>query len=288
MIINRPGAFFVYEGVKYIVGEEIIGTDESEYKNLTGYITEIRDGEDKESENDTPDIYCSFESPASPYDIAELEKTFPALYHEPKKLDDIILDFVIVAPSMIIPTRELKDETHTLTIYTVREDWAVEGEGGCSTGTYLDYRAAKLQFNKSLAEEMEQGIVSDWEGKENFICEAAADSYEAYLDGEYMDNHYKLTISMHSIPLPASLAGDIGRSYIAECRIEDFIEQIGDWDEVGTMSKGQYRKLIADPGIPDRIEKKLGMNDAYWDAYWESVSEAAHEIVRKYVEEDLK
>ena len=45
MTINRIGASFVYKGVKYVVGEEVIGTDQSEYRNLIGNITEIRDSE---------------------------------------------------------------------------------------------------------------------------------------------------------------------------------------------------------------------------------------------------
>lgn len=288
MIIKKHGEFFYHEDAKYVVGEEIIATNESEYKNLVGYIREIRVGKDKETENEAPDIYCSFEAPASPYDVEELEKTFSDLYGEPKKLQDISLDMVIMAPSMIIPTRELKNGSHTLTIYTVQENWAVNGESGCSTETYLDYRAAKLSFHLSLVEELIQGSIPVWSDKENFVCEAVADSYEAYLNGEYMENHYKLTISMHLVPLPSVVFGNIGRSYMDESRVEDFIEQIDDWDETDAMSRGQYKKLIADPSIPDRIEKKLGMNDAYWEAYWESVSEVAHEMVRMYAKEDPK
>ena len=69
MIINNPGAEFKYEGVKYIIGEPIIGTSESEYEGLFGSITEIRDGEDKDTENETPDFYCTFEPPVLPSDI---------------------------------------------------------------------------------------------------------------------------------------------------------------------------------------------------------------------------
>lgn len=286
MIINRPGASFAYNGVKYVVGEEIIGTDQSEYRNLLGYITEIRDGEDKETENDTPDIYCSFEPPASPYDIVELEKTFSSLYDAPKKLEDIILDMVIMAPEMITPTRELKSGDHVLTVYAVQQDWAVDGEGGCSTETYLDYQTAKMQFNKALAEEIEQGCIQQWQGQKNFVCDASNDSYEAYLDGEYIENHFSVSISKHSVSLPSTIFGNIGRSYIDECRVEDFIEQIDDWDEINAMSRSQYEKLISDPSIPDRIEKQLGMNDAYWEAYWESVSEVAHKMVHKYTKEN--
>ncbi|MFQ7551244.1 MAG: hypothetical protein ACLRMZ_14105 [Blautia marasmi] len=59
MIINRIGAEFEYEGTTYVVGAPIVGTSGSEYEGLYGTITEIRDGEDKETENETPDIYCS-------------------------------------------------------------------------------------------------------------------------------------------------------------------------------------------------------------------------------------
>lgn len=84
MIINRHGAKFLYEGVTYRIGDRIIGTEESEYAGLNGVIFEIRDGEDKETDNETPDIYCSFEEPVLPSDIEELEKTFTELYQEEK------------------------------------------------------------------------------------------------------------------------------------------------------------------------------------------------------------
>ena len=58
MIINQPGAEFFYENICYKIGDRIVGTDASEYQGLLGSIIEIRDGEDKETENETPDIYC--------------------------------------------------------------------------------------------------------------------------------------------------------------------------------------------------------------------------------------
>ena len=89
MIINRPGAEFIYDGASYKIGDRIIGTAESEYEGLYGSIFEIRDGEDKETENETPDIYCSFEEPILPHQIKKLETLFSELYREPKKLEDI-------------------------------------------------------------------------------------------------------------------------------------------------------------------------------------------------------
>ena len=73
MLINKPGAEFLYNGITYRVGDVIIGSDQSEYAGLIGSIFEIRDGSDKETENDTPDIYCSFDPPVLPTDIAKVE-----------------------------------------------------------------------------------------------------------------------------------------------------------------------------------------------------------------------
>ena len=136
MIINRIGAEFEYEGVTYVIGASIVGTPESEYEGLYGSITEIRDGEDKDTENETPDIYCSFEVPVIPYDVEELEERFSELYQNPKTIDDIVLDLVIMAPEMICPLDDLKECRHHPMVFILAEDWAVEGEHGSSSEVY--------------------------------------------------------------------------------------------------------------------------------------------------------
>lgn len=103
MIQQEIGSVFIYEGTRYVIGEPIVGTKESEYEGLVGTIFEIRDGEDKETENETPDLYCSFQAPVLPEEIERLEKIFSDLYREPKTIDDIILDWVIMAPEMVRP-----------------------------------------------------------------------------------------------------------------------------------------------------------------------------------------
>lgn len=61
MIINQEGMRYTYNGMTYTVGAAVMATEASEYRGLYGTITEIRDGSDRETENDTPDIYCCFE-----------------------------------------------------------------------------------------------------------------------------------------------------------------------------------------------------------------------------------
>ena len=133
MIINRIGAEFEYDGTTYVIGAPIVGTPESEYEGLYGTITEIRDGEDKETENETPDIYCSFEVPALPCEVKKLEEVFSELYDQKKTIDDIILDLVIMAPSMVEPLDDLKECRQHPRIYILLEDWAVDGEQGNSS-----------------------------------------------------------------------------------------------------------------------------------------------------------
>lgn len=101
MNLAHIGDTFTYEGITYTIGNPIMGTSESEYEGLHGIITEIRDGEDKETDNDTPDICCSFDAPTNPFEIKKLENIFSDLYDQPKTVDDIILDMIIMAPSMI-------------------------------------------------------------------------------------------------------------------------------------------------------------------------------------------
>lgn len=108
MILNRTGAEFEYEGVTYTIGGAIVGTAESEYTGLYGRINAIHDGEDKETENETPDIYCEFDPPVMPHEVKTLEDTFSDLYHQPKTIADIVLDMVIMAPEMIRPLDDLR------------------------------------------------------------------------------------------------------------------------------------------------------------------------------------
>ncbi len=286
MVIKEIGDSFYYNGIKYVVGEEIIGTDQSEYEGLIGRIIEIRDGTDQETDNTGPDIYCEFDPPVSPYDINELEKRFSELYGEPKKLETIALDMVIMAPEMIISAKTLCDDAHFLTVYSIQEHWAVDNESGSSVSVYLDYHAARLAFSKMIADEMQKGSYPSWSDHDNFVCNSSKDCYEEYLDSEYESNHYSVQINVHIVPLPSLLFSSIGRQYTDCMRAEDFKDQIEGWDEVEALTDEQYQNMISDPMIPSLIKAKLEANDFYWEAYWESVSEVAHEIVRRYSAEN--
>ncbi len=283
MILNKYGDTFQYDGIDYAIGAIVVATDASEYDGLVGRILEIRDGADKDTENDTPDIYCSFEVPLLPEDIKALEETFSDLYEEPKTIDDIILDMVIMAPEMIVPVDKRSQNVRKIKLYAVKEDWVYDGdEAGQTTTLFATKEAAMKEFKILIATKAINGIIADITERYEYHAEdVGTDDYACYVDGFYEGNHYHIAVEeMELLLTPSSLeqvrklAQDI--TYCA-----DFIEQIEPWEEVAELSASQYRKMITDPELPERIRKAIDMNDGYWDSYWQSISEVAHRIVKE-------
>lgn len=103
MLLQENCTRFCVDEKVFTVGGRVMANDASEYAGLCGTVAEIRSGADRETENDTPDIYCDFEPPASEEMLRELEARFSDLYGETKTIDDISLDCVIMSPDMLEP-----------------------------------------------------------------------------------------------------------------------------------------------------------------------------------------
>ena len=211
MIINRPGAQFEYEGTIYKVGGLVVGTESSEYAGLYGTITEIRDGDDRETENDTPDLYCAFDAPALPCEVEELEKCFSDLYRHPMKLEDISLDCVIMAPEMVQPLENQQKHRYCLTVYALQEDWAVNDQYASAIELYANQDEAKYALEQILREEQDQGCIPQWKDRENFVEESTSLSYECYIDGEYCASHYHIWITPQELYVPAKIYDSISK-----------------------------------------------------------------------------
>ncbi len=282
MLINKPGAEFLYNGITYRVGDVIIGSDQSEYAGLIGSILEIRDGNDKETENDTPDIYCSFEPPVLPADIAKVEAVFSGLYGEKKELDDICFDMVIMAPEMIIVSGQ---SNKSIKLYILSEDWAAYGDTGHSSSIYSDPLEARARLNEMLRNEIDSGCLSDWINTPEYRIDVTENSYEGWLDGFYCESHYAISLEERDVVLTPSIIGDVGRAYLDVFQYEDFASQVKHWEEVGELSEEEYQQYLADKRIPNMIDK--GLSDTYWECYWEAVSGAAHTLLREYLARNI-
>lgn len=71
MILSKGNIPFQYNGKIYHIGDRVRVMSGDDYSGLVGVITEIVDGDDKDTENETPDVYCCFDEPVDPDIIKE-------------------------------------------------------------------------------------------------------------------------------------------------------------------------------------------------------------------------
>ena len=281
MIFNRNGATFTYDGVTYTIGDRVIATGESAYEGLFGTILEIRTGNDKSTDNDTPDFQCEFIPPALPAEVVALEARFSALYRQKKVLDDITLDEVIMAPEMIRVINP--NGAHSITAYTVHEEWVLDGDYGENRYPALDPDHAKLRLTELIHNDRAEGCISKW--REHGAIEedvTGEDYYECWVHDAYCENHYKVSIETQSIPISEEVFSEIGKAFVDRILRNHFAEQIEDWEEISELSDAQVADIIAQPCVPEQIRKQLKGNGYLEESYWESVSEAAFKLVEQY------
>ena len=281
MIINRVGAQFTYEGVIYTIGDKIFSNDTSDFRGLFGYIKEIRTGDDRETDNDTPDFHCYFYPPVDPKGIAELESRFSRLYRYPKKLEDIALDEVIMSPEMI----QVISPAYTnrvITAFRVEESWVIKGEPGMEVTPALDEMQAKQRMAELIHNESTEGCILEWRDDPQFEVEITPTFYECWLRDEYCENRYKVKITPIHMCISEELFESLGRKYVDSILRKHFAEQIEDWEELEGLTEAQIAEMIAGADVPERIKKQLNENGYLMESYWESVSEASFDLVKKY------
>lgn len=200
MILNKSNEVFEYEGKKYRIGDRVVATPVSdEYEGLIGHITEIRDGDDKDTENETPDIYCTFYEPITPYDIEQIEERFSNAYGEPKRIEDIILDIVIMAPEMIEVITDLEKSDSGKKVYVVTDDWAENDEYDSKVEAFSSLMLAKAYMREQVRQMADYGGLFDRRGEEECVEESSDLSYEIYIEGWYCSNHYSIQIKEKNV-----------------------------------------------------------------------------------------
>ena len=288
MIYNKPGEEFLHKGVCYKVGGRIIANEASDYAGLFGNILEIRTEDDRETDNDTPDIYCAFEAPVLSADRLALEQTFSQLYHEQKHIEDLCLDMVIMGPEMVIPLEYPAQVYPTGTLYTVVVHWAIDGEYGSYEAIFTERTDALHQFHNDLREEFLDGSIPRWKESSRFVEEESANSYECYLDGEYCENHFSIMLEQWELPLSSAFCRSAAELYRAECLRDDFREHIENHDDFQKLSDTQKEALLCSPDLPQRIADQLEHSCTYSEAYWQAVSEVARTLLKELCQQSAK
>lgn len=280
MILNRVGQVFEYEDKTYIVGEEIYSNNISEYKHLFGRITEIRTDEDRETENDTPDIYCAFERPA-------LTSEYRKLCEAMSGIEDIAFDLVIMAPEMITPLRVLMPEEKKLKVFALIEDCTVDYQDADTLELFTDIEKAKLKMRKNISTERESGCIERWTRKSAFEEEETSENeYSAWISGTYCQDHYCTSIREIDLPLSQSFVKQMMQIALDEKYSHDFEMHVSQWDEMSALSDKDYNAFISDPTIVSRIGEKLKSKPEYAALYWEAISEVADDLWRNFIATD--
>ena len=280
MIINKQGAKYDADGKIFVIGEPIYVTDDSDYKGLFGIVTEIRDGKDKETENDTVDIHCALDEPVLPFDKEEFEKRFSGLYGMNKSIDDIALDYVILSPEMLIPINSDTANTEQMTMYVVQEEYCDE-DHNVYNYYFTDYISAKQKLNEIVAEDFINGCVSEWQHNDDFEFESGKDYYEAWIDGHAGEKHYTAQIFHETLSLSKDAFNEIGQAYINEYLRTCFKEQTEQWDGLDKLSDGDYEKLLNSKELPYKIKEKLESDEAFLEKFWEAFSSVCFDIMRE-------
>ncbi|MCL2776210.1 MAG: PcfK-like family protein, partial [Oscillospiraceae bacterium] len=175
MLMNKQEQSMEIDGMEYCVGMEIRCNEASDYAGLHGRILELRDGDDKESDNETIDIVCELYVPDNAEDREKIESRFSELYSRTVTVDDIGLDYVIMAPSM------LESPEHSS-----------EKDGGDGSGPALKDETSDQKKKEHEAAEAKRK--AEWETKQadkKASDEKALEDIRAMSDGSATDASVK-------------------------------------------------------------------------------------------------
>lgn len=207
MVVNRPNQKYEYWGATYTIGASVVATNANVYHGLCGTITEIRDGVDRETENEMSSIYCRFEPPVFPNEVQELDQRFSELYRTPKRLDGIALDMVIMAQEMVRGISPDPPVCKMCNVFLLTVRFSTELDSGYITGLYADCGAACFTMLKSIHEERLEGCIKEWAGIDDLEETYSIDHYEAWRCDQYYENHFIVSLEELPLILPPKLFG---------------------------------------------------------------------------------
>lgn len=141
---------------------------------------------------------------------------------------------------------------------------------------------AQRQFHDDLKNELASGCIEKWRENSQFVEEETAVSYECYLDGEYCENHFYLSIEERPLPLAPGFIRTMSAIHDDECAREDFLDKVQALPEYLALTEDQQKQLLHNADIKGRISHYLDLCDPYWECYWDAVSKAAQDILQDY------
>lgn len=254
IILSKIGEMIEYAGKKYAVGEKVIANKNSVYEGLIGTIYEIHTDTEKETCNETPDIYCRFQEPVMTVNKEKVRKRLSEAYKKDIRLADAGLDCVIMSPEMLVCMSDLDDGAYKKKVYLLIEDAAVDSDTFYTTDVFADMDMAQQQFEIKLSKEMDKGMLKDITVSDEYVLEVGDNSFEYFRSGRFCEWHYSLKIIEDEIVIP-----------------NEFIKEI---------NKIFFDELVADnAGLSKAVKEELGNDKKFLDKYISFVNRVAEELV---------
>lgn len=254
IILSKIGEMIEYAGKKYAVGEKVIANKNSVYEGLIGTIYEIHTDTEKETCNETPDIYCRFQEPVMKVNKEKVRKRLSEAYKKDIRLADVGLDCVIMSPEMLVCMSDLDDGAYKKKVYLLIEDAAVDSDTFYTTDVFADMDMAQQQFEIKLSKEMDKGMLKDITVSDEYVLEVGDNSFEYFRSGRFCEWHYSLKIIEDEIVIP-----------------NEFIKEI---------NKIFFDELVADnAGLSNAVKEELGNDKKFLDKYVSCVNKVAEELV---------
>lgn len=206
MILDKQGKTFTTEGKNFAICGMVWANSESDYCGLFGYVSEIRDGDDKETENEDAEIVCDFMVPTKEHMVTEIESRFSKLYRMPKRIDDLPLDGVVMASEMLEPVTEKLPESSGKLFVLV---FTYDGECDSTIGT-VAVSADKSMLMRAMFDDLDA-----FEEKE--YRKAILTSTAQYEDREYFffepaaveESSFSLHYCIYEVPVYGAMKGGV-------------------------------------------------------------------------------
>lgn len=289
MLLKNKGDAFVYDGTKFVIGERVIATSGSAYEGMIGRILQICEGNDKDTDNDTPDIYCSFDEPILKTHKKKAIKRLSQLWNDAVKLEDANVAQALMSPDMIVPLDNFCESGGSTVVYTLIEESCANCNTDVSVRLFADKETALQQLEINLKKEFEGGML-DTDLSDGYVFEESEDSYECYLAGFAAEWRYYIHIEEQKLKINNDFIKAIGELDILRRLYDEFAEQSADLEGIDELTDKEFMGILENPNNLLRVRTELAKNEKLIRRYHESVYEIAHDIfgeaVKKKQEEN--
>ena len=280
MITDLKGTRFLIRGAFYTIGDKII-VEDGPYNGMYGVIAEIRTETDSALGADTPEIYCELYPPFGSEGLSAVKK------RRSKKSQAQTIMENISTVRVRIPIDNIRNlvpsnSAYSVTGYRVQEDWAINGSCDGAITIFLDFDMAQHFFFESIYHEQRKGCIKEWKSNPRYQEQVDQDSFECWIEDDYCENHYKITVEHFETEMGDPEFERIGCNYIRLKLRSDFATQIEDWEEISDLTEMQIYNLVNGMLVPSRIAEHMKSSSSLEDAYWEALSEVAFDLVRKF------